>query len=259
MDSDGIMLFLILGLVAGYLMETISWHLPLIILQSGSADKPPLRLNLWLPPSHCGQCKIPLSWYDNIPLISWLRLRGKCRHCEHPLCWYYLLLEFICITMAVICYALHPHAISLALALFLYFWFALTLSIIDIKYYLLPDRLTLSLLWLGLLFNTFMGSVRCEDAIAGAAAGYLILWSIYWLVRLIWHKEGLGYGDFKMLAAVGAWSGWQSLPAILYIASVTGVVYGLVLWLKEGRRGMAIPFGPALALTGWGYFCWSGL
>jgi len=259
MDSGGIILFLFIGLVAGNTIGTIAWRLPLTILQSIPADQTSPRLHLWLPGSRCCKCETPLAWYDNIPLFSWLYLQGKCRHCGHPVCWHYLLLEVICIAMAVLCYALHPQTILLALALFLYFWFALTLSTIDMKYYLLPDKLTLPLLWLGLLFNTFTGMIRCEDAIAGAAAGYIILWLIYWVIRLIWHKEGLGYGDFKMLAAVGAWSGWQSLPIILYIASIAGVVYGLLLWFKEGRRGAPIPFGPALALSGWGYFCWIGL
>jgi len=259
MDSGGIMLFLFIGLVAGNIIGTITWRLPLTILQPIPADQTSPRLPLWLPGTRCCECETSLAWYDNIPLFSWLRLQGKCRHCGHPVCWHYLLLEVICIAMAVLCYALHPQAILLALALFLYFWFALALSAIDIKHYLLPDRLTLPLLWLGLLFNTCTGMIRCEDAIAGAAAGYIILWLIYWVIRLIWHKEGLGYGDFKMLAAVGAWSGWQSLPIILYIASIAGVIYGLLLWLKKGRRGAPIPFGPALALSGWGYFCWISL
>lgn len=123
----------------------------------------------------------------------------------------------------------------------------------------LPDKLTLPLLWVGLFFNAFFGPVSSQDAIVGAAAGYLILWLLYWLVRLICHKEGIGYGDFKMLAAVGAWCGWREVPVILYVASIAGIFYGLLLWVKKGHFGDPIPFGPALALSGWGCFCWATL
>lgn len=256
MDNGLAILFLVVGLLAGSTMGMLTWRLPLMVLPPTPADGALSPFNLWLPGSHCCHCQTPLAWYDNIPLLSWLCLKGKCRHCGLPISKRYPLLEALCAVMAVFCYALHPNEILLALALFIYFWFALALSVIDLQHYLLPDKLTLPLLWLGLLFNASFGVIPGKDAIIGAVAGYMILWLIYWLVRLLWHKEGIGYGDFKMLAAAGAWSGWQSIPMILYAASITGIMYGLLLWAKKGRRGALIPFGPALAVSGWGYFCW---
>lgn len=256
MDSALTVLFFVVGLVAGSTMGMVTWRLPLMVLHQHTAVEASSDFNLWLPASHCCQCRTPLAWYDNIPLFSWLRLKGKCRHCEHPVSWRYFLLEIGCALMAMLCYSLHPESLPLALALFLYFWFALALSVIDSQHFLLPDKLTLPLLWTGLLFNVLSGTIPCEDAILGAIAGYLILWLIYWLVWLVWHKEGIGFGDFKLLAAAGAWTGWHSVPVILYAASVLGVFYGLLLWLKNRRFTGAIPFGPALALCSWGYFCW---
>ncbi|MGR5942857.1 prepilin peptidase [Enterobacter sp. C4G1] len=259
MDNELVVLFLIIGLAAGSTMGMVTWRLPLMVLQQYQPDDTSFRCNLWLPPSHCCHCKTPLAWYDNIPVFSWLRLKGKCRYCGLHVSWRYPVLEISSAIMAVLCYILHPDALVLALGLFLYFWFALALSVIDFRHLLLPDLLTLPLLWLGLLFNVLSGIVSCEDAILGAVAGYLLLWMIYWIIWLIWHKEGMGFGDFKLLAATGAWTGWQSLPVILYTASLVGIVYGLLLWRRKGRYTGALPFGPALALCGWGYFCWHTL
>ncbi|HBM7658082.1 TPA: prepilin peptidase [Enterobacter cloacae subsp. cloacae] len=259
MDSMLALLFLIIGLLAGSTMGMVTWRLPIMIVQQPNADEAFSRFNLWLPASHCCHCRIPLMWHDNIPLFSWLRLKGKCRHCGQSVSWRYPLLEASCALMAPLCYALHPNNLMLVSGLLLYFWFALALSVIDLQHFLLPDKLTLPLLWLGLLFNLMTGVVPCKDAILGAVAGYLTLWLLYWIVWLIWRKEGLGYGDFKLLAAMGAWTGWQNLPTILYIASIAGVFGGLAWWMKKRQFTGALPFGPALALSGWGYFCWATL
>lgn len=259
MDSSLVILFLVIGLQSGTAMGILTWRLPAQILRQPPACETGPIFDFWLSGSRCCQCQTSLAWYDTLPLIGWMLLKGKCRHCGQPVSKRYPLLEGACALMAVICYALHPSSIIMAGALYVFFWFVLALSAIDLQHYLLPDRLTLSLLWLGLLFNAFFGVVSGQDAILGAAAGYLILWLFYWLVKLIWHKEGMGYGDFKMLAAVGAWCGWQDMPTILYVASMTGLLYGLLLWVKKRHFGDPIPFGPALALSGWGYFCWATL
>ncbi|OQD47160.1 hypothetical protein BWZ29_23085 [Enterobacter cancerogenus] len=255
-DNLLILLFIITGLIAGSTMGMVIHRLPLMILQTTSPDETQGRFNLWLPASHCCHCLQPLAWYDNIPLLSWLCLRGKCRACSRPVSARYLLLETFCPVVAMVCYFMHPASLTLAIAVFLYFWFALALSIIDLRHFLLPDKLTLPLLWLGLLFNTQYSQVSAELAIIGAVAGYVSLWLVYWMVWLITHKEGIGFGDIKLLAAAGAWTGWQSLPAILFSASLIGLAYSLTLWVVKRSKPEMIPFGPSLALSGWGYFCW---
>lgn len=245
-------LFVVAGLVAGSTMGMVTWRLPLMI----DRQTAPATLNLGFPASHCCHCQQPLRWYDNIPLLSWLLLRGKCRYCQTAISIRYPLAELFCALAALFCYLCHPYALILAVALFLYFWFALALCIIDLRHMLLPDRLTLSLLWCGLLFNSYTGIIACEEAIMGAAAGYTSLWLLNACVRLLRHKEGIGYGDLKLFAAVGAWTGWQSLPPILYIAAMMSLIYGLWMFLRTRRRVSVIPFGPGLAIGGWGYFCW---
>lgn len=259
MDSSLVTLFLIIGLLSGTAMGILTWRLPAEILRPYSTGEAGSTSEFTFSGSRCCQCQTPLFWYDTVPLLGWMLLKGKCRHCGQPVSTRYPLLEGLCAMMAVICYALHPASMIMSLALFLFFWFVLALSVIDLQHYLLPDKLTLPLLWVGLLFNALFGPVSSQDAIVGAAAGYLILWLLYWLVRLICHKEGIGYGDFKMLAAVGAWCGWREVPVILYVASIAGIFYGLLLWVKKGHFGDPIPFGPALALSGWGCFCWATL
>lgn len=256
MDNMLVLIFLVVGLLAGSTMAMVTWRLPIMIAQQTNAEGLTSPFNLWFPASHCCHCRIPLAWHDNIPLFSWLRLKGKCRHCGQSVSWRYPLLEVSCALVAALCYALHPDNLMLSSGLLLYFWFALALSVIDSQHLLLPDKLTLPLLWLGLLFNLTTGVIPCEDAILGAVAGYLSLWLLYWFIWLIWRKEGIGYGDFKLLAAAGSWTGWQSLPTILYTASIIGILWGLALWIKKRQLTGALPFGPALALSSWGYFCW---
>lgn len=248
--------FLAIGLIAGSTMGMATYRLPMMIAHAENPDKTGSELSLWYPGSHCCHCRQPLRWFDNIPVLTWLWLRGKCRYCGEAISIRYLLSELLCATAALLCYLFHPNAIELALALFLYFWFALALCIIDIHHLLLPDKLTLPLIWCGLLFNAWSGFIDCKDAIFGAAAGYVALWLVNQIVRLTYRKEGIGYGDFKLFAAAGAWTGWQSLPWILYIAAIAAIIYGVLPMLHARRKVSVIPFGPALALSGWGYFCW---
>ncbi|MCU6162847.1 prepilin peptidase [Enterobacter bugandensis] len=255
-DNPHILLFIITGFIAGSTMGMVTYRLPLMILKTSLPAETQSRFNLWLPASHCCHCMKPLNWYDNIPLLSWLCLRGKCRYCCRPISVRYLSLEAVCPLVALACCFMHPTSVMLAMTVFLYFWFALALSIIDLQHFLLPDKLTLPLLWLGLLFNARYDQISTEDAIIGAVAGYTSLWLVYWMVWLTARKEGIGFGDVKLLAAAGAWTGWQSLPVILFSASLIGLAYSLILWTVKRSKPEIIPFGPSLALSGWGYFCW---
>jgi len=251
-SAEMCLLFTLAGLVAGSTMGMVTWRLPIMLDQQSA----PAKLDLWLPASHCCHCRQPLRWYDNIPLLSWIWLRGKCRYCKTAIAVRYPLSELLCALAALFCYLYHPEAIALTIALFLYFWFTLALCIIDLRHLLLPDKLTLPLLWCGLLFNSYTGFISCEEAITGAAAGYASLWLLNACVRLLWRKEGIGYGDLKLFAAVGAWTGWQSLPPVIYIAAMMSLFYGLLMILRTRRRISVIPFGPGLAVSGWGYFWW---
>lgn len=251
-----LILFLAIGLTAGSLMGRVVDRLPMIVQRDLRDHLGKTRLTLWSPGSHCSHCNNVVKRGDTLPLLSWLLLRGRCRYCRGIIPFRYLMFEALCLLASIYSVYQHPTSPVLALAIFLYFWFALALSVIDYRYYLLPDTLTLPLLWLGLLFNLHSGVVTCEDAVTGAAAGYLFLWALYWLVWLLRHKEGLGFGDFKLLAAAGAWTGWQSLPVILLAASLIGVIWGLVLMVKKPHVSPVIPFGPALAASGFGYFYW---
>ncbi|MCX7945464.1 MAG: prepilin peptidase [Hydrogenophilus sp.] len=207
-------------------------------------------LALAYPSSHCPHCRTPLRWYDNIPLLSWLLLRGRCRSCHHAISLRYPLVELlaaVALFISLVRFSLTPQALFAALFLCT----LLTLAAIDWETQLLPDQLTQPLLWLGLLLNHSNLFAPLADAVLGAAIGYLLLWSLYWLFKLLTGKEGMGYGDFKLLAALGAWLGWSALPTILLIGAGAGAAFGLLLRLT-GRlaSGQPFPFGPFLALGG---------
>ena len=208
------------------------------------------RYNLLMPGSHCPQCKTPLRAVDNIPIVSWLALRGKCAHCSTRISARYPVVEALtALLSAVIAW---KFGLTWQTALVLIFaWTLIALTFIDADTTLLPDDLTLPLLWLGLLANIFATFVPLKDAVIGAAAGYLILWSIYWLFKLTTGKEGMGYGDFKLLAALGAWMGWKSLLPIVLLSSLVGAIIGIALIVLARRgREIPIPFGPYLAAAG---------
>lgn len=201
--------------------------------------------------SHCPKCREQIAWYDNIPLISWLILRAKCRACGAGISPRYPLVEFITAILSVlVILEFGPSAEGLAaLALT---WTLIALTGIDFDHQLLPDQITLPLLWLGLALNLWFGLfASLEEAVIGAIAGYGILWSVFQLFKLLTGKEGMGYGDFKLLGALGAWLGWAALPAIILIASLVGTVVGILL-IVLARHGREVPiaFGPYLAAAG---------
>ena len=208
------------------------------------------RYNLLVPPSHCPQCKTALRAIDNIPIASWLALRGKCAHCATRISVRYPIVEALTALLSALVAWKFGLAWQTALAL-VFTWTLIALTFIDADTTLLPDDLTLPLLWLGLLANVFGLFVPLKDAVIGAAAGYLVLWSIYWLFKLTTGKEGMGYGDFKLLAALGAWMGWKALLPIVLLSSVVGAVVGIALIVLARRgREVPIPFGPYLAAAG---------
>ncbi len=211
-------------------------------------EEPPY--NLATPGSSCPHCGQEIRWYHNIPILSYLWLRGRCSHCAGPISARYPLLEFLTAVVTVFTvWHFGPGFLGLG-ALFLV-WGLLALTFIDFETQLLPDNITLPLVWLGLLWNLGDGFASLSDAVVGAVAGYLLLWSVYHLFKLITGKEGMGYGDFKLLAALGAWLGWQVLPIIILASSVVGALVGILMILMAGHdKAKPLPFGPYLALGG---------
>jgi len=209
------------------------------------------KFNLAVPRSRCPGCGQLISAWQNIPVISYLLLRGKCAGCKSPISIRYPLVELITALLSVVC-AWHFGVSLQAVAAIFITWSLIALSGIDFDTQLLPDSITLPLMWAGLVASLFPVFVGPTDAIVGAAAGYLCLWSVYWLFKIVTGKEGMGYGDFKLLAALGAWFGWEALPMIVLLSSVVGALVGITLIVVRGRdRQVPIPFGPYLAAAGW--------
>ncbi|MDO6568304.1 A24 family peptidase [Alteromonas sp. 1_MG-2023] len=207
--------------------------------------------NLAKPDSTCPCCGHKIRAWENIPIISYLFLRGKCSGCKAPISIRYPLVElFTALTCTFAAYYFGPTPQAIWAIVFTYILIALIF--IDLDKMLLPDQLTLPLLWLGLILSTQSIFVGPVDAIIGAAAGYLSLWSVYWLFKIVTGKEGMGYGDFKILAAMGAFTGWQGLPVIILLSSVVGAIAGVALMVFQNKgKSLAIPFGPYLAVAGW--------
>jgi len=204
--------------------------------------------------SHCPHCKHALSPFDNIPLLSWLALRGRCRYCKTPISWQYPLVELLTALASMAVAWKFGYGWPLAAGL-VFTWILVAASGIDVRTQLLPDQLTLPLLWLGLLISLVPLFVVPPTAIVGAAIGYLSLWSVYWLFKLLTGKEGMGYGDFKLLGALGAWMGAMSLLPIILLSSLIGaIVGGTALALRGKDRSTPIPFGPFIAAAGWAWF-----
>ncbi|WP_412840969.1 prepilin peptidase [Aeromonas dhakensis] len=214
------------------------------------------RYNLMVPRSACPHCGHAITAMENIPLLSWLWLKGRCRECQAPISARYPLVELLTALLSLVVAATFPPGWGLLAALLLT-WVLVALTFIDLDKMLLPDQLTLPLLWGGLLFNLAGGFVPLADAVIGAMAGYLVLWSLYWAFKLLTGKEGMGYGDFKLLAALGAWLGWQALPIVLLLSSLIGAIIGIsLILLRNHHQGKPIPFGPYLAIAGWIALLW---
>jgi len=251
----------VLGLVIGSFLNVVILRLPermaagwrqeareILELQLDPAPLPP---GIVREPSHCPQCKHPLSALDNIPLFGWLLLRGRCRYCKTKISIQYPLVELLSGVLSAVVvwkFGLSWHALAgLVLT-----WTLIALSGIDLRTQLLPDQLTLPLLWLGLLLALLPMMVDAESAILGAAIGYLSLWSVYWLFKLLTGKEGMGYGDFKLLAALGAWMGPVALLPMILLSSLIGaLVGGSLIVLNKHQREIPMPFGPFIAAAGW--------
>jgi len=256
----------VLGLLVGSFLNVVIYRLPLMMQRDWQAQarevlelpavEPAARFNLLLPHSSCPHCGHSIRAWENIPLISWLLLRGRCSGCQEPISKRYPLVELACAALSGIV-AWHFGFTWQAGAMLLLTWGLLAMSLIDADHQLLPDALVLPLLWLGLIVNQSGLFAAAGDAFWGAVAGYLSLWSVYWLFKLVTGKEGMGYGDFKLLAMLGAWGGWQILPLTILLSSVVGAVLGLIiLRMRRAESGTPLPFGPYLAIAGWIALLW---
>jgi leader peptidase (prepilin peptidase)/N-methyltransferase len=267
----------VLGLLVGSFLNVVILRLPRRLehdwrqqarelLQDVAINEPPQDApaaesappDLVFTGSHCPYCKHPLSPLDNIPLLSWLALRGRCRYCKTPISWQYPLVEVLAALASALVAWRFGYSWQLAAAL-PFTWTLIAASGIDVRTQLLPDQLTLPLLWLGLLIALVPLFIAPPAAIIGAAVGYLSLWSVFWLFKLITGKEGMGYGDFKLLAALGAWMGVTSLLPIILLSSLIGAIVGGAALALQGRdRSTPIPFGPFIAAAGWSWFVFGG-
>ncbi|TDF80250.1 A24 family peptidase [Pseudomonas sp. H9] len=259
---------LLLGLIVGSFLNVLVHRLPVMLQRQWQAEAREVldlpeaaaaeRYDLFLPASHCPHCGHRIRAWENIPLLSYVLLRGRCSSCHSAISARYPLVELGCAALTVFIAWLLGASYT-ALALMLLSWGLLAMSLIDLEHRLLPDALVLPLLWLGLIVNAFELFVPLEDALWGAVAGYLSLWSVFWLFKLITGKEGMGYGDFKLLALIGAWGGWQILPLTLLVSSLLGAVIGLIMLKAKGLKASTpIPFGPYLAIAGWIALLWGG-
>jgi leader peptidase (prepilin peptidase)/N-methyltransferase len=251
----------LIGLCIGSFLNVVIHRLPKV-LERGWRDqcaelagKPPAdepAYNLLVPRSQCPACGRSIRAIENVPVVSYMLLRGRCAGCKAPISVRYPLVEVLAGALSV-CAVLRFGATPAALAACVLVWTLIALTFIDFDTQLLPDNLTLPLLWAGLLANVLgaVPSVSLRDAVIGAVAGYLVLWTLYWLFKLIRGKEGMGYGDFKLLAAMGAWLGWQMLLLIILLSSVVGAAIGLSLVAFKGRdHQIPLAFGPYLAIAG---------
>jgi len=261
---------LTVGLMVGSFLNVVIYRLPVMmerewtheckllldIDQDQTDNQKADTFNLAVPNSHCPNCNAPVKAGQNIPVISYFLLKGRCANCQTTISVRYPIIETI--TGLLSAYAVwHFGFTTQALLALLFTWCLITLTMIDADHKLLPDQITLPLLWLGILAGLFNQFVSIEDAVWGAIAGYLSLWSVYWAFKLLTGKEGMGYGDFKLLAALGTWMGWQTLPVIIILSSLVGAIIGIII-LKVSKQGKdtALPFGPYLAIAGWVAFFW---
>ncbi|MBR7747180.1 prepilin peptidase [Undibacterium baiyunense] len=252
-------LFGILGLLIGSFLNVVIHRLPIMMqresdnyvaTESGKEPVHTSRYNLIVPRSACPHCQHQITALENIPVISYLVIGGKCRGCKAPISVRYPIVEAI--TGILSGFMIWHFGSGIAgLGAVVFVWFLIAMTFIDADTQLLPDDLTLPLVWLGLLLNLHGTFTSLETAVIGAVAGYLSLWSVYWAFKLLTGKEGMGYGDFKLLAALGAWMGWSMLPLIILLSSAVGAVIGIsMMVLGRLGKGKPIPFGPYLAIAG---------
>ena len=276
--------FSILGLIVGSFLNVVIYRLPIMLERewqreisaatmnneageefTATGSLPPntaepelnTPFNLITPNSRCSHCKAPIKAWQNIPVISFLLLGGKCHNCKARIAYRYPLVELLTgLLSGIIAWHFYPAA-DTALACLVLTWALIALTGIDYDTYLLPDNITLPLIWLGLILNYFGLITTLESALWGAVVGYLSLWCVFWLFKLITGKDGMGYGDFKLLAALGAWLGWQMLPVIIILSSLVGAVIGIsLIVLGDREKNKPIPFGPYLAIAGWIALIW---
>jgi leader peptidase (prepilin peptidase)/N-methyltransferase len=270
----GLACALVLGLLVGSFLNVVIYRLPKMmergwqdqcrdfltndgdIATLPASDSKQEPFNLMVPASRCPHCGHKIKPWENIPVVSYLFLRGKCSNCKAGISARYPAIELVTglLSVAVIFYVGVNWS---GLAALVFTWSLIALTMIDFDTYLLPDDITLPLLWLGLITNSFNTFTDLPSALWGAIAGYLALWSVYKLFKLVTGKEGMGYGDFKLLAVLGAWMGWQMLPQIILLSSLVGAVIGISMIVIRGRdKNIPIPFGPYLAIAGWIAFIW---
>jgi|TARA_Y100000310_G_scaffold313613_1_gene362159 leader peptidase (prepilin peptidase)/N-methyltransferase len=255
-----------LGLLIGSFLNVVAYRLPLMldrewqrqaheVLGNEEPNDEPPTFNLVLPNSHCPICKHEIAPWENIPLLSYLFLRGRCSGCGTAIPIRYPTLEAI--TAIVTCVVVSHYGLTvLCLLCLLLSWALLAITVIDYDHLIIPDDIVLPFLWLGLIVNLFGMITTLENAIWGAVFGYLSLWCVFWAFKLLTRKDGMGYGDFKLLAMLGGWMGWQALPVIIILSSFGGTLVGLTLILLGRDRYNPISFGPFLAIAGWIALLW---
>ena len=265
-----ILVCVLFGLLVGSFLNVVIHRIPkmmeatwrqeareLLDQPAAKGEETPPIFNLVTPGSHCPHCNHRIRWYENVPVVSWALLKGRCSGCKAPISKRYPIIELLTALVAGLCawrFGYDPWLIFMLYGSFT----LLALAVIDLDTTLLPDDLTYPLLWAGLLAAVLgVSPVALPDAVIGAMAGYLALWSLYWVFKLLTGKEGMGYGDFKLLAALGAWLGWQYLPVVVLLSSVVGLVFAVSMMASGSvKRDQGIPFGPYLAIAGWIALLW---
>lgn len=266
-------LIFIFGLLVGSFLNVVIYRVPIILKRQWKADcvsflaqeKEPApgsttsneqTFNLIVPRSRCPHCGHLITALENVPVLSFLFLGGRCRECRTPISVRYPLIEILSATLAVLVAWKYGFSYQAAMGIVLS-WALISLSLIDYDHQYLPDNITLPFLWLGLFLNLNNLYVDLASAVLGAIMGYLVLWLVYQVFKIVTGKEGMGYGDFKLLAMLGAWLGWQALPAIILISTLVGSIIGVSLIVfKQHNRNHPIPFGPYLAIAGWIVLLW---
>ena len=258
----------LLGLCIGSFLNVVIYRVPVMmereeraycgdLLELAQEPEQSERFDLVQPNSHCPGCGHAIKPWENIPVLSYLFLRGRCGQCDKHISLRYPIIELVTAVLSLGLGLYFGAASIQLLAALMLTWALIALTMIDVDEQLLPDIITLPLLWLGLLFNLFGTFASLPDAVIGAMAGYMSLWSVFWAFKLVTGKDGMGYGDFKLLAVLGAWLGWQALPMIILLSSVVGMVIGVALMIAQQRgKDIPMPFGPYLAVAGWIALLW---